>query len=80
MRENELFESHLRRVNPQLLAGDDDDGPVQKLSINDPLDDGSAGDQSKTPWDAILNFLTSKPLETTAKVGVGWNIRTFCQI
>jgi len=24
MRENELFESHLRRVNPQLLAGDDD--------------------------------------------------------
>ena len=23
---------------------------------------------SKTPWDVILNFLTSKPLETTAKV------------
>ena len=51
----------------RLLAGGED-GILQHLPLNDPLDDGSENDQSKTPWDVILNFLTSKPLETTAKV------------
>ena len=51
----------------RLLAGGED-GLLQHLPLNDPLDDGSADDQNKTPWDVILNFLTSKPLETTAKV------------
>ena len=32
MRENELFESHLRRVNPQLLAGDDDASAKKRKS------------------------------------------------
>ena len=35
MRENELFESHLNRVNPQLLMGDDDaQGKNRRKSVN----------------------------------------------
>ena len=51
----------------RLLAGGDDDDLIQQLPLDD-LDDGSAEDLSKTPWDVILDFLTSKPLETTSKV------------